>query len=399
MRGTIATGLDDSSDGPMEERRNRSGRVRLSWVSREGLIVLLGLVVGATVVAALNDGGPGGRRGKPVERVQLSHDDLLESLAVASDQHTLISCGRDDTVRIWDLRTDGTTPGREIDRLPHGSHPFALAPSPDRRFLAVGGQEDLAVWEDGESGWRLAASMPGDYRGLDFAPDSRTLAIGTAQGTVRLVEAPSLRERATLGGFTDRVHSVAFSPDGDNLAAVAFNGELKLWTWKSGVEWNRLTRAIGPTHCFTFTPDGRSLVVAPWGIQCGGPTLWDLKSGELRRRFAGQTDGVNRLVVSPDGRFLATATTNQSVKVWEIETGEVAAVLDDDLGWVKTLVFTRDGAQIAFGGRDGAIRFWDFAAARRGVQPTSAPVREADAPKPTALARFLPPDPRDPQDA
>jgi WD40 repeat protein len=399
MRGTIATNLDDSAAaaGATPDKRSRSGRVRLSWISREGLVVLLGLVVAAAIFSVLDDGGPEDRRGAPVA---LSHDDLLESLIVAFDQRTLISCGRDDTVRIWALGDDPSTPGREIDRLPHGSHPFALAPSPDGRFLAVGGENDMAVWERGEEGWKRVASMESlDCRGLAFAPDSRTLAIGTAEGTVRLVEAPSMRERATLGGFSDRVHSVEFSPDGATLAAVAFNRELKLWDWKSGVERKRLAQAIGPIHCFAFTPDGRSLAVSPWGFQSGGPTLWDLETGALRRRFPGQPDGVNRLVVSPDGRFLATATVNQTVKAWEIKTGAVAAVLDGDLGWVKTLAFTQDGARIAYGGRDGAIRFWDFAAARAARRPDSVPELAVAACESIEVARAAAPEPGPPQGA
>lgn len=386
MRESIAVNRDDSSftAGEQDVRRARSGRVRLSWVSREGLVALIGLAVAAVVFSVLNDGDAALARKKTHE---LRHDDLLESLAVSSDQRTLISCGRDDTVRFWDLRSDPATHGLETYRLPHGSHPFALAPSPDRRFLAVGGLNDLAVWEHGEEGWKLLqTTQGGDCRGLAFAPDSRTLAIGAAEGAVRLVEVPSMREIAVLGGFKDRVHSVEFSPDGETLAAVAFDRELKLWSWKTGEERTTLSKAIGPVHCFAFTTDGRSLAVSPWGFQSGGPTLWDLESGALRRRFRGQSDGVNRLVVSADGRFLATATVNKSVKVWEIETGAVAAVLDNEVGWVKTLAFTDDGARIAYGGSDGSIRFWDFAGAYLANRPAAKPEPVADAPESIAVA-------------
>jgi hypothetical protein len=192
------------------------------------------------------------------------------------------------------------------------------------------------------------------------------LAIGSPDGVVRVVEAPSMREVAALPGFPDRIQSVGFSPDGATLAAVDFNGRFRAWDWKSGRERKALQEKVGPVHCFAFTADGRSLAVSPWGIASGGPSLWDLATGELKRRFVGQLDGVNRLVISPDGRFLATATMNQSIKVWDVATGEVAAVLDGDLGWVKTVAFTQDGARIAYGGRDGSIRFWDFAGAFGG---------------------------------
>ncbi|WP_168189364.1 WD40 repeat domain-containing protein [Paludisphaera borealis] len=359
----------DDSGSTEAAGRIRSGGVRLSLMSREALAVVVGVLVVGVLVVALTDGEPGVPGAQAIES---AHDDLLESLVVASDQQTLISCGRDDTVRFWDLRSGPSSWGREIERLPHGSHPFALAPSPDRRFLAVGGLNDLAVWERGERAWTLVyTKQGGDYRGLAFAADSRTLAIGTPEGAVRIVDAPSMREIATLQGFQDRIHSVAFSADGETLGAVNFTGEFKLWNWKTGRELTSLAAKIGPVHCFAFTADGRSVAVSPWGFGSGGPTLWDLQTGALRRRFLGQPDGVNRLVLSPDGRFLATATMNQTVKVWNVETGAVEAVLDEKLGWVKTLAFTEDGARIAYGGRDGSIHFWNFAEARGDDRPTT----------------------------
>jgi WD40 repeat protein len=294
----------------------------------------------------------------PRESTAGGHENLVEALALAPNRDVLISSGWDHTVRFWNLGPEEAGWGEEILKLPHGSQPYAVAPSPDGRYLAVGGSGDLTVWKSGVEGWSPMATKPGaDGRYLAFAPDSRTLAVGGKGGAVRILAVPSLEAEVVLRGLPDMVHAVAFSPDGSLVAASSFGGELAIWDAKTGARSPR-DRNAGRVHCFAFSQDGRTMATASWLADGGGVTLWNLKTGE-HRAVLGVGQAYNAVAFSPDGCMVAAAGVDRTIKLFHPETGESMGELTGDLGWVKTILFTDGGTRLAYGGRDGAIRFLD----------------------------------------
>jgi WD40 repeat protein len=80
-----------------------------------------------------------------------------------------------------------------------------------------------------------------------FSPDSKTLASGSRDGTVKLWNLKVLQEAITLRGHRGQVASVAFAPDGNLLATTGSDGSIRLWR--------------APPFAETDAPDGNSPVV------------------------------------------------------------------------------------------------------------------------------------------
>ena len=79
----------------------------------------------------------------------------------------------------------------------------------------------------------------------------------------------------------------------------------------------------------------------------------------LERKLTGHEDWVNSVVVSPDGKWAASGSSDKTVKIWDLETGECQATLEGHTDEVKCVAITPDGMRILSGGNDGLIRIWD----------------------------------------
>jgi WD40 repeat protein len=103
--------------------------------------------------------------------------------------------------------------------------------SADGKMLAAAGGSELGVriW-DTATGKERGMLKPGSQaESIAFAPDSKTLATGHADGLVRLWDTATWRERANLPAHREPILYVAISADGKSLATTSRDGSVKLW--------------------------------------------------------------------------------------------------------------------------------------------------------------------------
>jgi len=184
----------------------------------------------------------------------------------------------------------------------------------DERHLIV--VYDLAT---GEETRRVEASA-GYFNDLAVSPDDRLLATRWKAGGVFVYEFserdPGVRLRYELDQTDEEVVDMAFSPDGSLLATASRNGFLRLWDTASGRTSRSLGTLAGGASRVAFSPDGERLAAA--SPKDPVVRLWDVKSGREIDRLEGHHPGVRCLAFAPDGRRLATGSFDTTVLIWRL---------------------------------------------------------------------------------
>ena len=251
----------------------------------------------------------------------------------------------------------------------HSNRVLSVAFSPDSRTLASGSADNTIKLWDVQSQGQIATLTGHSNRvwSVAFSPDSRTLASGSVDNAIKLWDVQSQREIATLTGHSYFVRSVAFSPDGRTLASGSFDHTIKLWDVQSQREIATITGHSSSVTSVALSPDGGTLASGSWDTTI---KLWDVQS---QREIATLTEHpfwVGSVAFSPDGRTLASRSGNlfgSTIKLWDVQNQREITTLTGHSLWTAYVTFSPDGRTLASGGGNwfgSAIKLWDVQSQR-----------------------------------
>jgi WD40 repeat protein len=201
-----------------------------------------------------------------------------------------------------------------------------------------------------------------------YAPDGKQVASTGNDGTIRLWDPASGKEQARLLGHAGSVYGLAFSPDGKTLASAGRDGLVCLWeTAAVGRKDNEPRKLAGHKDAvlgLAFAPDGKTLASAGHD---GTLRIWDPAAGQELRHFGTGQGRVGRLAFTPDGKTLAaTHTTGEFgkttavVHLWDPATGNQVRQIGGDQKSIYSLAISPDGLTLATGG-DYGPKVWELA--------------------------------------
>jgi WD40 repeat protein len=187
-----------------------------------------------------------------------------------------------------------------------------------------------------------------------FSPDGQFVVSGSFDGRVRVHGARTGFLLRAIGGEPSRgVRAIAFAPDGQTLATAGYEMDKKVRLWN--IQTGSLVRTLGgheviETYAVAIAPDGRLLASSGTDRQV---LVWDLATGMLRHRLAGNESAVTALAFAPDGKTLVGGL-DRAIRLWDPATGRLLKTLEGHRDWVCALAFSPDGQTLASGGSDWA---------------------------------------------
>ncbi|NEQ37596.1 MAG: protein kinase [Okeania sp. SIO3I5] len=118
-----------------------------------------------------------------------------------------------------------------------------------------------------------------------------------------------------------------------------------------------LATTSGPVWSIATNPDGR--IVAS-GSTDGTIQLLHLRSGQSLGKLSGHDGPIWSVAISPDGRTLVSASGDSTVKIWNLYTGRLKNTLYDHQKDVFSVAISPDGNTIASVSKDRTIKLWDM---------------------------------------
>ncbi len=356
------------------------------------------------------------------------HSNGIAYLYFSIDGLTLTSMSwRDGELRVWNVKT-GQTESTLVD-MPPDAYPIAI--SPDVQTLAIREKNGtIQLWDtktaeykttltghkwEIDSWWAYNDELPepGGINCVAFSPDSKILASGSDDSTIRLRDTKKGKHKATLLGHQAWVYSITFSPDGNTIASgdgilpgwrfpmffysiredpnnredpyesqdptwrfLRFSHpnygdsepDIRVWDAKTGK--HRTTIQIPITaKLLEFAPDNETLASVDFDSVI---RIWDTKTGKQKAFLTDHKPGMYAIfthrspIVSPDGGKVIYLNKDRSIQMWDTTNGKQTTLLKDNLYPIGFLVFSPDCETIAISDRHNrVIQLWNLKTDRR----------------------------------
>lgn len=318
----------------------------------------------------------------------LCHDCSVNSLAISPDSKVIALSGCAETndqggcikggVNLWSLVNF-----QKIDHLSFGDGSIqSIAFSPDGKILASAEgcgkiiliedctTSDIWLWSTSENQLigQLSNVHSGSVTNIDFSPDGKTLASGSADNSVVLWNVVD-RHPIWVSEGDYPVYSLAFSPDGKTIAVGGCGGYGDSFTCQKGIiqllevssgqnPLPALTMHEGYVSSLAFSPDGKVLAS---GSSDKTVILWNVADQlVINRLFADGQFGIMSLVFSPDGKTLASGGGgDNTINIWALDNSQSPGKsFNGHSDTVHGLAFSPDGTTLASASSDSTVILW-----------------------------------------
>src|SRR5262245_44344543 len=279
-----------------------------------------------------------------LKRTKASLGQHILSIAAHRDNFHAAFVTTESAVLILDLATGKTTKvmGETANKY------YSLGWSPSGKLLAAGSSKGTFL-HDAETG-KVVAKLEGVGNVVDWSADGRRLA--TASQADATIKVWNIADNSVLHKLPASATTMHLQP-GNTQIVVGDTAGISLINLEDGKQLARheISGTVPPMWA-----SGRPIFM---GMGTSALSLWDPATGKMLHKLDGHTSSVTSFAWSPDGKALATAAYDKTVRVWDAAAGTEKFQLKEHTAPVMCVAWSPDGKEIATGGQDKKVLIWD----------------------------------------
>ena len=246
------------------------------------------------------------------------HSDEVLYATYSHNDKIIATCSKDSSIILWNAETQ-----EQIDKLMVSGSTGVKSlvfTSDDSKLVAL--SDTLTVWDMKNRCILNEIQIP---HSNDIAIDgeNRWIALATLNFSIEIYDLKNFQKIKVIPkAHSESLTSVDFSPNGERIVSVSFDGKLKVWDWMNGKilyskNVGKVNGAYSPAVLSTeYSKDGNYIVTAS---RDGNIRIWDAISGEQEgKSLVGHSDSITSVHFCKEGSYIAFSSLDGTIRIWDL---------------------------------------------------------------------------------